>query len=206
MSFKYYVYAYIRKSNGLPYYIGKGCNKRAIYGKHCVSIPRDKSKIVILESKLSEIGALALERRYIEWYGRKDIGTGILHNKTEGGETGPRNIGRKHSDATKEKMRLSKEGKKRSEETKAKISKTRKEQQIKPHNKGVSLTDEQKQHLRLLATGRKQSAETIAKRVAKTKGQVRSEEQKQKLRKPMSEENKAKRRHPHKKPDHILST
>lgn len=56
---------------------------------------------------------------------------------------------------------------------------------------------EQKQHLKLLATGRKQSADTIAKRVAKNKGQKRSEEQKQKLRKPMSEENKAKRRHPH---------
>lgn len=103
MSFKYYVYAYVRKSNNLPYYIGKGCNKRAIYGKHSVTVPRDKTKIVILESNLSEVGALALERRYIEWYGRKDLNTGILHNKSEGGEAGPQNIGRKHSEETKEK-------------------------------------------------------------------------------------------------------
>lgn len=198
MSFKYYVYAYIRKIDGTPYYIGKGCNKRAIYGKHFVTIPRDKSKIVILESNLSEVGALALERRYIEWYGRKDIGTGILHNKTEGGEVGPTNIGRTHSEATKEKIRLTKLGKTRSEETKSRISATRRERSIIPHNKGNPMSEEQKQHLSTVATGRKQSAETIAKRVAKTRGQKRSEEQKQKLRKPMSEENKAKRRHPHK--------
>lgn len=81
----YYVYAYIR-TDGTPYYIGKGKGKRMYSTNHPGIFLPPKQRIVIMESNLSEIGALSLERRYIRWFGRKNNGTGILHNKTDGGE------------------------------------------------------------------------------------------------------------------------
>jgi hypothetical protein len=82
----YYIYAYIRKSNGTPYYIGKGTGKRAYKNHSNVNKPKNKNQIIILESNLTEIGAWSLERRLIKWWGKKVDNTGILHNKSDGGE------------------------------------------------------------------------------------------------------------------------
>lgn len=87
----FYVYLYLR-DDGTPYYVGKGFNKRAWiqhrYKNSGVQTPQDNSKIIISHYNLTELWAFAMERWYIRWYGRKDILTGILRNKTDGGEGG----------------------------------------------------------------------------------------------------------------------
>lgn len=136
---RFYVYAYLRKSDLTPYYIGKGTGSRAWAKEHNVKVPADESRIVILENNLTNVGALAIERRMIQWYGRKDLGTGILRNLTDGGDgsynTVPSakrkaaviksNQERVWLEESKEKLRKTNIGKTYSKETNAKKGTTK---------------------------------------------------------------------------------
>jgi len=132
----FYVYAYMR-CDGTPYYVGKGSGNRAYTkGNHKIGLPEDKTRIVILEAELEETIALEREKFYISHYGRKDLGTGILRNMTDGGDG---SIGYIFTDEVRRKVSLGLKGKpkpKRTKEHSDNISKGR--QGIVPWNKGLT--------------------------------------------------------------------
>jgi hypothetical protein len=139
---EYYTYAYLRE-DGTPYYIGKGKGNRA-HNQHkrkgigFLPVP-PKDRIIKLKQNLTEEEAFKHEVYMISVFGRKDLGTGILINLTNGGEgpSGaiPWNIGKKLSQEIVEKIRKKATGRILDENTKQKMSKS---------HKGIKHTEETK--------------------------------------------------------------
>jgi len=104
----YYTYAYLREDK-TPYYIGKGTGKR-IYSTNRKGLkpPKDKSRIIFLKQNLTEEEAFRHEIYMIDVFGRKDLGTGILVNMTNGGEG---TSGSLRSDETRKRMSDANRGK-----------------------------------------------------------------------------------------------
>jgi hypothetical protein len=88
----YYVYQFLRAkdssngSAGSPYYVGKGMGPRAFVTRRGIAVPTDRARIRFIATDMTELEAFALEIAQIKLYGRIDLGTGILRNKTNGGE------------------------------------------------------------------------------------------------------------------------
>lgn len=174
----YYVYAYLRKHDsataaaGTPYYIGKGIDNRAFVKHHGIN-PPDKEHIVFLKENISEQEALDLEVALIAKYGRKDLKTGVLNNKTNGGDglQNPSPITRKkladakRNESPETRLKRSIAAKNRvkracSEETKQKISRA---------NTGKIRNDNSKRKMSVAASQRTLSIETIKKIASKLK-------------------------------------
>jgi hypothetical protein len=109
-------YVYLRE-DGTPYYVGKFSYRGRVFAKrrHRVPVPKDLSLIIIQEFPC-EADAFAAEIFLIRYYGRKDNGTGILRNRTNGGE-GSSNP----SKETRAKLRAASLGHSVSTETRIKI-------------------------------------------------------------------------------------
>lgn len=105
----YYTYLWLRE-DGTPYYVGKGTPKRAFRKGH----PKGR---VILQEHPCEADAFAVEVFLIAYYGRKDLGTGILRNLTDGGEG---TLGK--NEDTKRRIGAARAGKPRTAEVRLKLS------------------------------------------------------------------------------------
>ena len=163
---KFYVYMYLRE-DGTPYYIGKGKDRRAWtdFGRPC-KIPSDPDRIVLFMSDIDEAEALALEECLIIQYGRIDIGTGKLYNKTNGGEG---ISGYRHTDETKRRMSKSHTGVPKSQSHRDNIYWATVGENNPMH--GRLHTDETRAKMSAAHTGTTKSPETRSKMSAATSGE-----------------------------------
>jgi hypothetical protein len=175
---RFYTYAYLREDK-TPYYIGKGKKFRAysIWRKG-LKPPKDKSRIIFLKQNLTEEEAFKHEIYMISIFGRKDLGTGILHNRTIGGEGA---CGYNHTEETKILISNLHKGKKLTEGHKKKVGDSLRGKKKKP------LSDETKKKLSEANKGKnnpnygKSFSEEHRRKMSEAhKGKTRSEEHRRK--------------------------
>ena len=169
-----YVYRHIRLDTNKPFYIGIGsdelyerANSNKSRNKHWTHVVNKvQYRIEIILDDLTWEEACKKEQEFILLYGRKDLGTGILVNMTNGGE-GLTNPGEElrqhmsnlkkgrpawnkglsgfiHSEETKRKLALLSSGKSPSEETRKKL---REKRVGKKPALGMKHTDEAKKKI-----------------------------------------------------------
>jgi hypothetical protein len=168
---RFYTYAYLREDK-TPYYIGKGTGDRIYSTNRRNNPPKDKSRIIFLKQNLTEEEAFRHEIYMIAVFGRKDLGTGILHNLTDGGDGAS---GYVFSEETRKKMRE----RTPSEETRKKMSEARKGE--KNHNYGKTHSEETRRKMSEAQKGKTLSEEHKDKISEGLKGKPVSEETRRKM-------------------------
>ena len=160
----YYVYQLRLSVSSVPFYIGKGKGRRVAYhftpsGLKARSLKNSIIKKAmsegvevlteILFSDLTEIEALNKEVELIAFYGRRDIGTGILANHTDGGDGTSGHVKTPESIA---KISAAKVGKRRSPETVEKMSIA---------NTGKTMTRQAREKISIFQRGRTKTPEHL---------------------------------------------
>jgi hypothetical protein len=178
---EFYSYLWLRE-DGTPFYVGKGSGKRAFIRHGKFYPPKDKSLILVLP-RATEAEAFATEIELIANWGRKDIGTGCLHNHTDGGENPPKRQKGTFKWSEEQKLKLSEvrigkpilkaRGLKRSEETKEKMR--------KPRSYKWTLSEETKQAQSLAATAREAKKKAQGIHCGQVFGYTHTDEAKQKI-------------------------
>jgi hypothetical protein len=189
----HFTYAYLRE-DGTPYYVGRGTGRRAFKKHGHISVP-PKDRILFLKTGLTFAESIDHERYMIAVLGRKDLGTGVLRNLTDGGEGAQNmspasrqriseaNLGRPLTEEHKEKIRsaalamsdetkakIAKASRNRSPETRAKLSIAGKTRRLSPEHKS-----------RIAEAARNASAEVKLRKVSSKRGKPLSEETKAKI-------------------------
>lgn len=148
-----YVYRHIRLDKNEPFYIGIGKTEKRAYetikrNDYWHNITKlTKYEVEIIFDDISWEEAKIKEKEFINLYGRSDLNKGTLCNLTDGGDG---SYNRKHTEETKAKMSQSRKGKLKSEEWKKKISES---------HKGMQITEETRQKLIDSHKGKKLSLE-----------------------------------------------
>ena len=176
----FYVYVFLREDRYTPYYVGKGkdyrCTERT---GRLIKPPRDKSRIVKIKENLTEEDAFELERTLIKFWGRKDLGTGVLLNRTDGGE-GP--AGKVLSEETKNKIRGYRHTEEAKEKMRDRVYDEEYRERCRQRRLGTTLSEETKKKISISSTGRRHTEETKLKCSLTNKGRKHGEEFREKCR------------------------
>jgi hypothetical protein len=164
---RFYTYAYLREDR-TPYYVGKGIGKRIIKRfKKDIKPPKDKSRIIFLKQNLTEEEAFKHEIYMIGVFGRKDLGTGILRNMTNGGDGAS---GRITTEETKKKIGAAQKGDKNHNYGKSPSEETRKK--LSQASKNRIISEETREKLRQASKNKLHSDETKKKISESKKGKI----------------------------------